>query len=252
MQLPLGYHEAIKTPKAARRVEAVWSFVADAPGDALVLPDGRCDIILRAFAERPDELIPVITGPATQAYRVSFTKGDQWFGIRLRPEHGAALWRTDLGQALDQVLRGDAAVTRLPALAGMDQQSLSADVLTQIIPQTAATDGVHRVTRAVDILHATGGRLPIASLAQRVACTARHLNRLFRRFIGLSAKTYAQLVQFHRALRLITTRQLPIMGAVFEAGYADHAHMIRSFRRFGGFTPSSVPHDLTLPDFSTE
>jgi AraC-like DNA-binding protein len=246
--IPIGYHEAIETPKAARRIEAFWSFSAIEQGSAVVLPDGRCDIILRTHSNRPDQSTPIVTGPATHAYRVDYDAGDQWFGIRLRPEHGAALWQDKLSTARDSALRGRAALDLLPALEVLCGTQITLDALSQIISCQTWPIADPRLTRAVDFLHASGGRLPIKAVAERVACTARHLNRLFRHNIGLSAKTYAQLVQFHRALRLITVGKLPIIAAAFEGGYADHAHMVRSFRRFGGFTPSHVPPDLSLPN----
>jgi AraC-like DNA-binding protein len=226
----------------------MWSFSARTSGSAVVLPDGRCDIIVRNHASTPDQITPIITGPATQSYRVDYDTGDQWFGIRLRPEHGATLWQGDLGSAPDSVLRGSEALDRLPALFALNGKELKLDTLAHIIPSQTWPDADPRLTRAIDIIHASGGRLRIDALAQFVACTSRHLNRLFRRNIGLSAKTYAQLIQFHRTLKLITIGNVPIIAAAFEGGYADHAHMARTFRRFGGFTPSTVPPDLSLLD----
>lgn len=226
----------------------MWSFSARRSGSAVVLPDGRSDIIVRNRTSTPDQITPIITGPATQPYRVHYDTGDQWFGIRLRPEHGATLWQGDLSNAPDSVLRGSEALDRLPALSALHGKALTLDTLARIIPSQTWPDVDPRLTRAIDILHASGGRLRIDALAQFVACTARHLNRLFRRNVGLSAKIYAQLVQFHRTLKLITTGNVPIIAAAFEGGYADHAHMTRTFRRFGGFTPSTVPPDLSLPD----
>jgi len=235
------------TPRAARRIEAVWSFSASKSGSAIVLPDGRCDIILRNHVSTPDQITPILTGPGTQPYRVAYDTGDQWFGIRLRPEQGAALWQEDLGKACDQVMRGAQVLDRLPALATLRSASLTLETLARMVPPRTGPDVGSRLTRAIDILHATGGRLRIHALAAIVACTARHLNRLFRRNVGLCVKTYAQLIQFHRALGLITQGKLPIAAAAFESGYSDHAHMARSFRRFGGFTPGTVPPDLSLP-----
>lgn len=231
----------------ARRIEARWSFSACTSGSAVILPDGRCDIIVRNHASTPDEVTPIITGPATQPYRVDYDTGDQWFGIRLRPEHGAALWRDDLDNAPDSVLRGPEALDRLPSLTSLHGTALTLDALAHIIPAQTWPDVDPRLTRAIDILHAAGGRLRIDALAKFVVCTARHLNRLFRRNVGLSAKTYAQLIQFHRTLKLITHGNVPIIAAAFEGGYSDHAHMARTFRRFGGFTPSGIPTDLSLP-----
>lgn len=202
---------------------------------------------MRNHVSTPDEVTPVITGPATLPYRVDYDTGDQWFGIRLRPEHGAALWQGDLGNSLDSVLRGPEALDRLPSLAPLHGATLTLDALAHIIRAQTWPDIDPRLTRAIDILHASGGRLRIDALAKFVACTARHLNRLFRRNVGLSAKTYAQLIQFHRTLKLITIGNVPIVAAAFEGGYSDHAHMVRTFRRFGGFTPSGIPTDLSLP-----
>lgn len=136
---------------------------------------------------------------------------------------------------------------RLPSLAALHGAGLTLDAVAHIIPAQTWPDVDPRLTCAIDILHASGGRLRIDALAKFVACTARHLNRLFRRNVGLSAKTYAQLIQFHRTLKLITSGNVPITAAAFEGGYSDHAHMARTFRRFGGFTPSGIPADLSLP-----
>lgn len=207
---------------------------------------------MRSHASTPDEVTPIITGPATRPYRVDFETGDQWFGIRLRPEHGAALWQDDLGNAPDSVLRGLDALDRLPSLAALRGAALTLEALAHTIPTQTWPDVDPRLTRAIDILHASGGRLRIDALAKFVACTARHLNRLFRRNVGLSAKTYAQLIQFHRTLKLITNGKVPIIAAAFEGGYSDHAHMARTFRRFGGFTPSGIPTDLSLPEIPSK
>ncbi|WP_370223980.1 helix-turn-helix transcriptional regulator [Hyphomonas atlantica] len=236
----------------ARRIEAIWSFSACTPGSAVILPDGRCDIIVRNHVSTPDEVTPIITGPATLPYRVDYKNGDQWFGIRLRPEHGAALWQDCLGNAPDSVLRGSKALDRFPTLAVLRGSGPTLDDLARIVHAQTWPEVDPRLTRAIDILHASGGRLRIEALARFVGCTARHLNRLFRRNVGLSAKTYAQLIQFHRTLKLITNGNVPIIAAAFEGGFSDQAHMARTFRRFGGFTPSRIPTDLSLPDIPSK
>ena len=92
----------------------------------------HCDIIVRNHASTPDEVTPIITGPATLPNRVYYDTGDQWFGIRLRPEHGAALWQDDLGNAPDSVLRGPEALHRLPSLAALHADALAFDALAHI------------------------------------------------------------------------------------------------------------------------
>lgn len=247
MPIPVGYHETIVTPEASRSVEAYWSFTAEKAGGGLVLPDGRCDIILQYNIHSSDVPVPIITGPATQAYTVEYEVGDRWLGMRLRPDNGCALWTSGIAHAVNTVLIGPEALALLPKLATLNSSNLTISDLSNTVG-VMTTHNINRwVSRALGALHTSGGRMQIEKLAEFVGCTPRHLNRIFRSHTGLSAKTYAQLVQFHRTLRLLQREHLPITGAAFEGGYSDHAHLTRAFRRFGGFAPSEIPDELALP-----
>ena len=212
------------------------------------MPDGRCDIILRYNTYGSGSPIPVITGPATQPYTVGYDAGDSWLGMRLRPGKGVTLWQQRITSAANTVLRGEDALELLPWLAELKGRYSTLNILAAALEaKTTGHFTDHRLSLALDILHTSGGRIRIEKLATYVGCTSRHLNRIFRSNTGLSAKTYAQLLQFHRTLKLIQHEHLSIADAAFEGGYADHAHLSRAFQCFGGFTPSSVPRDLSLP-----
>lgn len=247
IRIPIGFRETIVTPKTSRNVEAFWSFVAAKPGRSLVLPDGRCDVIFRHSLSRPNSQIPIVTGPATRAYMVQYEAGDSWFGMRLRPNHGASIWGDHISIVADTVLRGDKAARMLHGLQPLVGSQIEACDLSGLLALGAQTKSDERLEYALDCLHASGGRLSVAQLAEMVGCTPRHLNRIFRNNIGLGTKSYSQLVQFHRALKLIQHQHLSASAAAYEGGYSDHAHLSRAFRRFGGFTPSTIPRELSTP-----
>lgn len=253
MPIPAQYHEPLLTPQSARNVEAAWTFSAPEDGSALVLPDGRCDVILRYSTHNRTTPIPAITGPATRPYEVKFKRGDTWVGLRLRPGFGAAIWGDELGQATNRVLRGPEACAVLPDLKTLSTATHDGDALQAALLHLPcivnARPNPAPLQAALDALHASGGRLPIAQLAQMVGCSARHLGRLFRRGLGLSAKTYAGLVRFHRAVALLKANQLSLSHIAFEAGFADHAHMSREMQTYGGFAPSRRPAQLSQPGF---
>jgi AraC-like DNA-binding protein len=213
----------------------------------VILPDGRCDIILLGHINSAEPQTPIITGPATTAYTVTYDAGDCWTGIRLRPGNARALWQHRIAEAENAVLFGPDAVDLLPHLLKPDQSALALDAIDTLLRNKIPSPSYDILHRALDAVHASGGRLSIASLARLAGCTARHLNRVFRTQVGLGTKTYAQLVQFHRTLRLIQKEELPLSSAAAEGGYADHAHLTRAFRRFGGFTPSALPAELAVP-----
>lgn len=249
--IPIGYQEAIVTPKSSRSVEAYWSFTADKAGQNLVLPDGRCDVILRHNINQQNLQFPVVTGPATQAYMVTYEAGDCWLGVRLRPNNGVMLWRNRIENAENAVLRGQDAVALVPDLLTREGAEMTLADLATVMATKAPSKEDGRLNRALDALHASGGRITIEKLAVFSGCTPRHLNRIFRSHVGLGTKTYAQLVQFHRTLKLVQQEHLSISDAAFEGGYADQAHLARAFRRFGGFTPSEIPKGLSLPALFT-
>ncbi|MGR3634307.1 MAG: DUF6597 domain-containing transcriptional factor [Shimia sp.] len=116
MPIPRGYSEAIVTPQQSRSVEAVWSYVAPARGQSVILPDGRCDLILQFREGQSSSVQAVVTGPATTPYEIGYAAGDGWVGVRMRPERGVALWGSEIGAAKDLVRRGAAAVALVPAL----------------------------------------------------------------------------------------------------------------------------------------
>ncbi len=254
MRLLDGYQERIFTPQQARSVEAVWRHEELQAGRSLILPDGRCDVIVRYNADRAVVPKLVVTGPATQPYWVAFEAGDRWIGVRLRPERGGVLWGDALGTTRDQVALGTQAEALVPELAGLCVAGVSLtdlrQALVRFVEGRALTPEGHRVGETVRRLHLTGGRFSVVELAARAGCSTRHLNRMFAGTVGLSVKAYASLVQFHRALRLICDAGGSLSDAAFEAGYADQAHMTRAMRRFGGFVPSDIPEGLIRPDVS--
>jgi AraC-like DNA-binding protein len=104
------------------------------------------------------------------------------------------------------------------------------------------------------LLRVSGGRLPVADLADRTGWSARHLGTRFRTEIGLAPKAAARVVRFDRARRLLQQRvaaaggpgrDLGLAGVAADCGYADQAHLAREFRELAGATAS----DWLLEEF---
>jgi AraC-like DNA-binding protein len=88
-------------------------------------------------------------------------------------------------------------------------------------------------------VEASGGRVAVADLADETGWSRRHFTARFSEQIGLSPKAAAQVVRFGRAAHLLQApggRSIAEVAAV--AGYADHSHLVREFRRRAGCTPS--------------
>jgi AraC-like DNA-binding protein len=89
-------------------------------------------------------------------------------------------------------------------------------------------------------LTASGGRMLIRDLVDEVGWSSRHLIDRFRQQVGVPPKTYARIVRFNALLRRMDTapdRGLAALAA--DAGYTDHAHLVRDFHEFTGTTPTA-------------
>jgi methylphosphotriester-DNA--protein-cysteine methyltransferase len=75
-------------------------------------------------------------------------------------------------------------------------------------------------------------------LTHRLDLSARQIERLFARQVGLPPKGLARIVRFQRVLAAID-RGVPRdwAAAALEAGYYDQAHLARDFREIAGETP---------------
>lgn len=252
------YTELPHLADANAGIEAVWASVSRNEGSYRVLPDGRCDIILRFTLNALPlcELTPIVTGPTTGYYDVPLEPGAAFVGVRLRPGHFQKILGLEPIRLHGDALIGAAALGQWPDMAALcvpasDQQELAGRLVRFVRKRDAESDfEVAPLGRnIISALHASGGRLRIAELAAMHGVSERTARRILLRATGLTPKAFAAIIQFHRALRLLRDHHLSPADAAFEAGFADQSHMTRVFRRLGGFSPARLP-EVTLVTIS--
>src|SRR5690606_3609404 len=102
------------------------------------------------------------------------------------------------------------------------------------------TERLRGLPRRVDVLLATlGTEARVDLAAQRLGLTGRTLRRHTARIFGLGPAELQRLLRFERACALLR-QPGSLTDVAHTAGYADHAHFTREFRRFTGQTPSAV------------
>jgi AraC-like DNA-binding protein len=99
---------------------------------------------------------------------------------------------------------------------------------------------------AVSRICASGGRVPVESLARELGWSRRHLGDQLRDAVGLSPKRLARLVRFERVLDGLRAGS-ELADIAYDAGYADQPHLNRDFRAFTGLTPTEYVRRLDDP-----
>jgi len=104
----------------------------------------------------------------------------------------------------------------------------------------AEFDSDNRLYEAIHIILQNSGVLNIQT-DLKTGISPRQLRRLFRFYIGDTAKTFSQVVRFQNILRAKPSNQsLKKNKLFFDVGYYDQAHFIKEFKNFYGVTPSKA------------
>lgn len=106
------------------------------------------------------------------------------------------------------------------------------------------------LTSAIQLITRRSGMISSTEISTAVSYSARHVNRLFSEYLGLSTKAFARIVRVNNALRLINNPQKPLSEIFIELGYYDGSHFIKDFKIVCGVTPREYRENMS--DFYSE
>jgi AraC-like DNA-binding protein len=149
---------------------------------------------------------------------------------------------TDRMVGLDDVLGRDGIALREKLGNLRDWSTRFAVVETFVEARLAAADRTQaEIAWAYNQVVASGGRIRVSSLADRLGWSRKHLAGKFSNAIGIGPKTLSRIIRFNRALSLSrqdTTSDWADIAA--DCGYADQAHLVREFRDLAGKAPTML------------
>ena len=87
-------------------------------------------------------------------------------------------------------------------------------------------------------------RTTLDDLAARSGLSAQHLNRVFRRVLGVTPLQYLARLRLERAASMLTDGQLTIRAVAREVGYDDPYYFSRAFKAAFGRSPSDYRRQL--------
>ncbi|MFW6078721.1 MAG: AraC family transcriptional regulator [Gemmatimonadota bacterium] len=240
-------------------VETFWTIRSDGRlRDARinrVVPDGCTDIIVALGDPAPPGgggsalgRASYFVGAMRRPRVVRLTGAVDLIGVRMRPGAGGAILPmpaaelTDRTEPLDDVVPGRPGAPLLEALAdARDTAGRIARFETLLRRRAAATEPTPKaVLAAIAMIGRSGGRVTVRELQERVGLSARQLQRLFARFVGVSPKTACRVARFRAARRRLDRDRRTSLGAIaYGGGYADQAHFNREFKEFAGIAPGA-------------
>ncbi len=236
MELGAGYREWAPPAALRQAVSCLWTSVAPAGDQTLVLPDGCTDLIWQRGAGA------FVAGPDTRPAPAVMPAGTILVGVRFRPGRGGPALGLPLTELRDQ--RVDLADV-LPGLARQLPGDLSpGGALGRLIRETArlASEGPPDalVSRAARLLAASRDRTD--ELARDLGVSERQFRRRCLHAVGYGPKTLHRVLRFRRFLSRVDAADGPmdLSRIAFEAGYADQAHLTRESVCLAGLPPAAL------------
>lgn len=266
-------------PPLDRFVEHVTYYEDSRPGHRIerLLPDGAVEVIIDLH-DTPKKLYDRDDRDKARDFRRAWVSGMRrgWIlieaapgasmaVIRFRPGGAYPFFGTDIDVLTDVVEELDVV---LPCPIGPLRDHL-VDPSRALAAKMAAVDAWlrqragDRLTMSPLVEHLARrlfvpGSLRIGALAKDTGYSQRHLDGLFRRWVGLSPKQFARIRRFQGVLshvvRGTTTPPSPQeMGVpvpvrpikpqwarlAAEHGYYDHSHLVRDFHELAGMSPTA-------------
>jgi AraC family transcriptional regulator len=117
--------------------------------------------------------------------------------------------------------------------------ALADDLVSGIAPGGCGPGALdRRVLRVIEALQGDDeGPSDLGGFARAAGLSTDRLGHLFSEQVGLPFRTYLLWNRLQRALRLLT-EGTSLTAAAHQAGFADSAHLSRTFRRMFGIAPS--------------
>jgi AraC-like DNA-binding protein len=175
-------------------------------------------------------------------------------GIRLTVAGAYALF----GRPMHEVAGLTVDLEDLVGRAAAELQDLCADTATPGARFVRAVEWIESRLRrgiradpavawVVDQIRLRGGAVSIADLRARAGLSSTRMATAFREQVGVTAKQYARIARFRRALDRISDGASSLADVAFDAAYYDQPHMTAEFKELSGLTPGEFLQSLRYP-----
>ena len=198
-----------------------------------------------AFRERNGEQQNWLCGPADEIRKTVLLPGDQLLVLEFMPGSNTAFLRcavsdlTNRCADITQMIRNG---IRLKKIAERDiPVSLKALLMSRVLRvESFERESDYLIHFCTEEILRAGGAIKISELAKKAGFTERYISQIFGRHIGLSPKTYAEIIRLQTSLGNVLaadgqkgqSSKKSLLEIAVENGYFDHAHMNRAYQRF--------------------
>lgn len=177
--------------------------------------------------------------------RLKFCGCSHVLGVCFHPEGFQPFLKIPLSEFKNQMFgAGEVGVKLANAIEGKLREAPDIETRLGILENELASmlgdNDYHHAdfSKVFNALKINSDPLLLTAFCAQNGLSVRKLERMFNKYIGISAKTYAAMNRFQNSLNGILYSEYDKLSDIaYSQGYFDQAHFIRDFKRFSGNTP---------------
>lgn len=254
------YHRQLPTEALRHLINCYWHI--DSEGVEVIetqkiVPDGYPEIILHYGdsyeINNSGEWTPqsryLLAGQLKHHFFLRNTGVSGMIGIKLQPAALTFLLGVDQSVLTGKVIELPNDITQflspiIPLLKpGLDVIEVCNELDGAFLKQAPQETNTKDIEEALALIIERKGNIGVNELTQTVNCSERKLERLFKRFVGLSPKFYARIIRLSYIFELMQEGDKSWSDLVYDSGFYDQSHFIKNFKEFTGEDPSSYGFD---------
>jgi AraC-like DNA-binding protein len=251
------YKRIHPSPQATHWIECYWIVENSDPTPVpqKIIPDGFPEIIFH-FADpyrinlQDSWMVQgqsLLAGQITKYFFLENSGRASIFGIKLKPTALTHLFGIQMDLYNDDV-------ANLNTVSCSELMDLEEEVRKQVDHESrvAICDNFFgkfspsskiKVDEAVAMIMEAHGAVTVKEISELLGITERQLERLFKKYVGLSPKLYSRIIRLAEIFQLYEKGDQSWASLAYSGGFADQSHFIRNFKAFTGEDPSQYGFD---------
>jgi len=246
-------------------VECYWTAVENNSSPAIqkIIPDGFPEIIfhfgnpyrIKLGQRWETQAKSLVAGQITKHFFLENTGASDILGIKLKPAAFARLFKVSMDTLSDQVVELNNSLSGKlyeleQAVRSAENRRGQIEKINRYLREIKLQVTEPEVDRALDSIFTSYGTVTVAQLCGAAKISERQLQRLFKKYVGLSPKFYSRVIRFNHIFQLAQEKKLSWSEVGLEAGFYDQPHFIKNFKAFTGEDPTRYFFDEpTLANF---
>lgn len=214
-----------------------------------IIPDGCFDLLF--LLSDTKEKAYLWTTPFARKEQNFLMKNAHYFGVRFWPEQTMITFKDPMKLFIEQVIPLQETLHFDKQIFNHLYEAPSFHARIQLLKQflrTLQQDPLLEmkiIQTTIQKIYRFNGQCSLKMIANSTGYTEQYIRRLFERFIGLSPKQFAQVVQFQQTINLLNTEdQIDFQDLIHRGGYYDQAHFIKHFKKHMRTTPKKYLEQL--------